>query len=1338
MEVVRKEISSLREIGDVLNKPLSEIESSVVSTLESKITSLINSKGEGTKTAEELKEINNQVKELEKQYNEAKSAQAYYEEQEKFTEKLKSDFDSIKNSMPDLTSQFEDIKFDKDTFGTSEVDSLNKSLDATKNKINGLYNTMKEYPIGSDIYNAISQEIDSLKSIYDEIAIKLVKQDIKDIVKESNDNIDIQSELSVIFNEDSLSKVQNEINEIRSRITSLVEKKYEIEDMAISDSAKKSLIGEVQSTIAEATAELNSLKSVEIQAKVDVISTDFESKIRELEQYGEVLGKNIPQAKLEAATNQLQELISLESELIGKADLAPIRAQIDATIEKIKQLKQEALDAFAFETTTNLNVELENDSFVSSLLGENELEQVEGTISQLESAFSSLADKRSEALSEGLDTTQLDVSLVSLANQLNIEKEKLDVLEAQEKAKEELAALEKEIEAILSGEEFNKTLSIDLEFGELTGAKESEQLETQIGAYEGRLRELLELKQKNSEQGLDNGEIQTEISETVSELDKLKLKLEEVKNLEIYNDSIKKFNEELATSTEYIKYMTQGATDLSMQMGDAFLNQLDDLVRFRSELVATGKPIRDIDQNIKDTTGNIKEWADALLATDFSESLNGISTSVSNIGSYFETAKTIYDVRKELELTTAVSKELGDTEEEVGKKRYEAIQSALEALIEYKNNLILTGQGSSEEIGKLNQQIKEYQEEKSKYEEQEKQKAAEVAVAEAEEESLENLKAKLEEISDIRAKAFERKFDLDSFLGKPESIENRVNKIVSSLQELYEMEFDDLSVDVENAEGAEGSFRKTIDNTSKAIAAQQSAIAELRAELKKLLEERFKDVLEDLRVSNVQSAMSFEIFGDELGNLTNQLNSTKTAIEDLLVLKQEAIESPAIEWTAENEDTLQGLKNTYEELEEQVKKAEKIKSITSDIAGTVKSAFGDFVGALKSGTSLDKAMKDLKKNLKNNLKEAILNALLESLIQSAAMQEKFEKIGNMIFEALEDGVISSSEQTGLNDLIGDITDQADQIAGVIGSTFEGLDIGIDSKDLFDIATLESSLSSAFSQFATDLETMSFDKAWKKTAESLETEIKKSIINAMIESIIQSAAMKSKMEALGEMIGKALEDGIISGSEQANIDILTGSLLTEAENAAKVIAELLNSMGMSKDSKNKQKTQTFDAVSNNDSRGLYFEPTIPQADLSTTVEDAKESIDLFSNYLKEIATGDVYGYSKLPDGIMADPGALWDPIEKFEETAGRLLSSINDKTKYSVPQETEERLRELLALQQENSRNKQEPLYYALTIDSGAIVINSSVENEELLAEEIIKRIKSEAEMKVRTSGGRLI
>jgi hypothetical protein len=233
-------------------------------------------------------------------------------------------------------------------------------------------------------------------------------------------------------------------------------------------------------------------------------------------------------------------------------------------------------------------------------------------------------------------------------------------------------------------------------------------------------------------------------------------------------------------------------------------------------------------------------------------------------------------------------------------------------------------------------------------------------------------------------------------------------------------------------------------------------------------------------------------------------------------------------------------------------------------------------------------------------------------------------------------------------------------------------------------------------------------------------------------------MKSKMEALGEMIGKALEDGIISGSEQANIDILTGSLLTEAENAAKVIAELLKSMGMSKDGKDKQKTQTFDTVSNNDSRGLYFEPTIPQADLSTTVEDAKESIDLFSNYLKEIATGDVYGYSKLPDGIMADPGALWDPIEKFEETAGRLLSSINDKTKYSVPQETEERLRELLALQQENSRNKQEPLYYALTIDSGAIVINSSVENEELLAEEIIKRIKSEAEMKVRTSGGRLI
>ena len=1501
LDEVRKEIGIIREVGEITGKSLSEVESSVTSALESKINALVASKGEGTKTAEEIEEINKQIKELEVEYNKSTAAKEYYEKQQEYINKFEEDISSLKNSFIDLNSSFSAIQLERENLGLSDIEALDKSIDAVKSKIADLNEMLTRHTEGSPLYKAISNQIKQLKQELEEMLKIKFYSEIQEAVDSASKKISIQTELSIIFNDDELSQLQSQISVVKNTLTELVEKKYEIQNMNISDEAKNEMLAEVQAAIDNIRLQFNELKQLEIKVKISVISDDFDEKIREIETYGDILGENIPQSKLQAAIGKLQELISLESETIRsnkenmknfkkeldgttkgvdaliekisefgeklggsfgeiagslkesmssiyaegsfgeivinyeniekaqkeiaelkgsladgitagiienesseelinfleqlqaiidrvekvsglqlRLDTSPIRNEINDTIQKINELKQELSNAKIKETLEDMGISLKVGSFADDLLKKTDIEKLQSTISSLESAFNSLKQAKIDALKEGLGTSKIDSEMSNLATKILGVKDELNKLEEAKKAAEEKAqklaeALKKEAEEAAKLKEsydnlinnFKGNLDFNIHMKAVVDSSEIEIAELKLDSYIDKYRDLLTIIKDtgNLENALkilnltgyekENAisKLPKQAKEAFKELDKTMSKIKELKQL-LINLKVSKIIIDIELKQNIAKDLSK-LLGKSVDATEAIISDLEgalnELIQLKYEAIEKGLDTTKIVEDIEKVTNKIKELKDTQAE-----------------------AMTVESVEKQLE----TYEELGFSELELADKRVEAYNIAISKLEEYIDELIIAGettrsevQAMVDELHRLKEEKDKAEEEKEKAEEEEKEKAEEeqsssdqtfdewmaertaaiIAQIAAYKKQIAIYLNELQNLYNIFDSAFKAPENLETLLGITPSTEDKISGVVSAIYEL-----------------------KKADPLNYAPEVKTELLNKLMDELKKLYENKYKEIIDNFEKENARAAESFEAFGDVSAYVDQQLNNVVSAIEEMIELKETIDLSPNLEWTQENEDAYQGLIKTYNELKA-------IGEVTKGLSAAFNDAINSFADELMSGTSLDTALSGFRKNLRDSVRNAVVQALVSAVIIQSGLAKKLEQVGKAVGTAIADGIINWEEEDLINLLLDDLISDADEITDVLEEALSNLgwisdDIDdvqdiideIEPVQLFDVSIIKSDLSSVFSEFSENIKTMSFETAWGKASKSFKEKLKSSIINALIESAIEAGALKSKMEKLGLMVGEALKDGIITAAEQANIDLLTESLLSDAENVAEVIANLVDSF----DKANKKNNLPALPPITNELSGNRNMDYIPVSDSSIT-EPIIDQVGIFVGeinnlkiYLSEntaaiqelaVFSEDVVtakkrnrkehvGDTYLPDGT---PVHLYGNPEFAGGNSGSegsgvssddVLKSLNNYLSFNLNLANSliSRVSETNSiLKGAGSASKTENQYYTITIDSGAIVVNSTVQDTEELAETVMDKMKDRMEWEIRTAGGRI-
>lgn len=147
----------------------------------------------------------------------------------------------------------------------------------------------------------------------------------------------------------------------------------------------------------------------------------------------------------------------------------------------------------------------------------------------------------------------------------------------------------------------------------------------------------------------------------------------------------------------------------------------------------------------------------------------------------------------------------------------------------------------------------------------------------------------------------------------------------------------------------------------------------------------------------------------------------------------------------------------------------------------------------------------------------ILDAVIESAILSGPVQAAITALATAINEALEDGVITDAERNEINILGDTLEAQAEAVADVAGV------IGENAGKRF-AESFSDAMASAISG-ASSLE---------EFRESLTAQLDSIILNALIDTMLNAAGIQAIMAGFGEQLAMALEDGVISPAEQANL------------------------------------------------------------------------------------------------------------------------------------------------------------------------------------------------------------
>ncbi|MFA5398220.1 MAG: hypothetical protein WC346_19570, partial [Methanogenium sp.] len=727
----------IREVGEITGKSLSEVESSVTSALESKINALVASKGEGTKTAEEIEEINKQIKELEESYKESTSAKEYYLEQERYVSQLAEDIIILNDNVYDLNNSLSKIQFERENFGLSDIEALDKSIDAVKSKIVELNEIIIRNEEGSTIYEEASEQIEELKNVLkDLISMSGEAQlydEINNIIKDFNKEIFVDNEISIVLNKENTDSIKDVITSIEDSLSNLIERKYEIDNLNISETTKKELLKDLQSTISDFRSMLSTALNEELNLSINSLLEENVYDINELLNYGEILGKNIFDELLSLSRGKLEDLIKLERETTQSnklfvenfiSDLGKIDSSISETISSVD---------------TNIIDKLEYGDSFDSL--KNSLQSLYAYSEENGITFDTTEIENAKVLLEGLKkSVEKPEELAVIVETEGIEETATDI----EKMAADIKTVSEETENIITDEEREKIILFTEDVNNLVDSVENmstiqvgidtsrlkTEIENAIAEIKQRIKESLEsdivLTIKNLNFELKNKDFANKLLGK-SELESLEDKLSSV--MSAFNSAISTRFEALKQGIDTknidrgIQSITNGIRELKKEILNAKIETIDfekefARIDFRAEFFDESK-ISGIEEKMGFVKEEVMKLYDNLqLATDEISTMGDEVLSLSEVEEKLNKEITLIEesisnAKKELESFVEEEKELiKQKEKEIGLYEEESknLQEDLNYTIEQKevlNNLIA---GYEETIEKIKEKMEELRE----------------------------------------------------------------------------------------------------------------------------------------------------------------------------------------------------------------------------------------------------------------------------------------------------------------------------------------------------------------------------------------------------------------------------------------------------------------------------------------------------------------------------------------------------------------------------------------------------------------------------------------------------